>query len=163
VPIFYSAVEVIEMAVQTEKAGKGFYEGVAKKTNNNQLKELFDFLAQEETKHQAIFSELYKTIKESPQTMPYNWEELKLYLAAITESRFFLGKDKAINLVKEAKTPQKAIEQALDFERDTMLFYNEITTIVAEKDRPVVTKIIEQEKSHIRKLQALKSTLSGLK
>ncbi|MDH5185439.1 MAG: ferritin family protein [bacterium] len=158
--VFYSAVEVIEMAIKTEEAGKTFYGGVAKNTDNAKLKELFAFLAGEEEKHKQVFSDLYQTIKESPASVPYDWAEMSLYLKAITDSKFFLGKDKAINLVKEAKTPEQALDFALGFERDTMLFYTEIMTIVSEKNRDLIAKIVAQEKSHIRQLQALKEGLT---
>jgi rubrerythrin len=85
---------------------------------------------------------------------------MSLYLKAITDSRFFLGKDKAINFVKEAKTPEQALDFALGFERDTMLFYIEILTIVSEKNRELISKIVAQEKSHIQQLQALKESLN---
>ena len=158
-PVFYSAVEVIEMAIKTEESGKIFYDEVAKKTNNKDLKQLFEFLAGEEVKHKQIFSDLYQTIKDSPQSIPYNWEEMGLYLKAITESKFFLGEGKAINLVKEAKTPEQSLDFALGFERDTMLFYTEIMSIVAEKNRELVSKIVVQEKSHIRQLQEMKEKM----
>jgi len=158
--IFYSAVEVIEMAIKTEESGMTFYQGVAKKTKNNKLKQLFEFLAGEEIKHKQIFTELYKTIKDSPQSVPYNWEEMSLYLKAITESQFFLGKTKSINLVKVAKTPKHALDFALGFERDTLLFYTEIMSIVTETNRRLVIKIVIQEKNHIRQLQLMKESLT---
>lgn len=158
-PIFYSAVEVIEMAIKTEESGGIFYNGVAKKSKNVKLKQLFEFLAGEEIKHKQIFTALYKTIKESPQSVPYNWDEMGLYLKAITESRFFLGEGKAITLVKAAKTPRQALDFALGFERDTMLFYTEIMIIVAKTNRALVKKIVAQEKNHIRQLQALKENI----
>jgi len=160
VAIFYSAVEVIEMAIKTEDSGTVFYQGVAKKTKNPKLKQLFEFLAGEEIKHKLIFTDLYKTIKDSPQSVPYNWEEMILYLKAITESRFFLGKNKAINLVKSAKTSKQALDSALGFERDTLLFYTEIISIVTETNRRLVEKIVAQEKNHIRQLQLMKESLT---
>jgi rubrerythrin len=160
VAIFYSAVEVIEMAIKTEESGMIFYQGVAKKTKNPKLKQLFEFLAGEEIKHKRIFTDLYTTIKDSPQSVPYNWEEMSLYLKAITESRFFLGKTKSINLVKAAKTPKQALDFALGFERDTLLFYTEIISIVTEKNRRLVGKIVTQEKDHIRQLQLMKESIT---
>lgn len=136
-----------------------FYRGFAKKTKNAKLKQLFEFLAGEELKHKRIFTDLYKTIKDNPKSVPYNWEEMSLYLKAITESRFFLGKTKSINLAKASKTSKQALDFALGFERDTLLFYTEIISIVAVKNRAVVNKIIAQEKGHIRQLQTLKENL----
>ena len=158
--IFYSATEVIEMAIKTEESGMTFYRRFAKKTKNVQLKQLFEFLAGEEVKHKKIFANLYTKIKDSPQSIPYNWEEMSLYLKAITESRFFLSKTKSINLVKEAKTPKQALDFALGFEQDTLLFYTEIVSIVSAANRRLVEKIVAQEKNHIRQLQLMKESLT---
>lgn len=158
--IFYSAIEVVEMAIKTEESGMIFYQGAAKKTKNSKLKQLFEFLAGEEIKHKQIFTDLYTTIKDNPQSVPYNWEEMSLYLKAITESRFFVGKSKSINLIKEAKTPKKALDFALGFERDTLLFYTEIISIVSAANRRLVEKIVAQEKNHIRQLQLMKESLT---
>lgn len=157
--VFYSVVEVIEMAIKTEETGKSFYEGVAKKAKHPELRNLFTYLAGEEAKHRETFADLYQTVKEHPQSLPYNWDEMNLYLKAITESRFFLGKNKAINLVRKAQTPKQALASALEFERDTLLFYEEIMNLVSEKSRAVVEKIIAQEKKHIRQLQALRESI----
>ena len=158
--IFYSATEVIEMAIKTEESGRKFYQGFAKKTKSPKLKQLFEFLASEEIKHKRNFTDLYKTIKDSPQSVPYNWEEMSLYLKAITESRFFLGQTKSINLVKIAKTSKQALDFALGFERDTLLFYTEIISIVSAANRRLVEKIVAQEKNHIRQLQLMKESLT---
>lgn len=151
---------MIEMAIRTEETGKLLYESIARKTKQKELKTLFQFLAGEEAKHKEVFANLYQTTKEKPASVPYNWDEMGLYLKAITESRFFSGENKAINLIKKAKTPKQVLDFVLDFERETMLFYAEVMNIVSEKNRELVNKIIAQEKSHIRQLQALKETLS---
>lgn len=123
-PILYSLIEVIEMAVKTEETGLTYYENTARETKSDALK------ADEEARHRSIFLNLYNRVKELPQTSSYNWEEASQYLKAITDSQFFLGKEKAIIMVKEAKTTTQALEYALQFEKETMLFYQEIRAFV---------------------------------
>jgi len=107
VPNGYSATEIMEMAVETEKGGKLVYETVAAQSTDDGLKNLFSYLADEENKHIYVFESIAKTIKVQPNEVPANWEEVSLYLEAVTESRYFLGKDKALSLAKEAKTPSR--------------------------------------------------------
>jgi rubrerythrin len=156
---FYSAPEVIEMAIKTEETGQIFYTNTAKKTKSKPLAELFKFLAGEEEKHKKTFSGLYKTIKENPQTIPFNWEEVSQYLKAITDSKFFLGSNKAMASISKVKTPKTLLDFAIAFEKETMLFYIEIANFIKEKDKPLVNKIVVQEKEHIRKLSMLKETV----
>jgi rubrerythrin len=157
--IFYSPVEVIEMAVKTEESGQKFYTNTAKKTKPKQLSELFLFLAGEEEKHAKVFRGLYRTTKESPQSIPYNFDDVQRYLQAITDSKFFLGSDKALSYISKVKTSQALLDYALAFEKETMLFYLEIGNLMKDKDKKLVDKIVAQEKEHIRKLSAMKEVI----
>jgi rubrerythrin len=156
---FYSPVEVIEMAVKTEQTGQEFYSNNAKKTKSKQLSELFRFLAGEEEKHAKTFKGLYRTITESPQAIAYNFDDMQLYLKAITDSKFFLGSNKALSYMSKVKTSQALLDYALAFEKETMLFYIEIGNLVKAKDKKIVDKIIAQEKEHIKKLSAMKEVI----
>jgi len=155
-PIFYSPVEVIEMAVRTEKTGQKFYSETAKKTKSKILGALFSFLALEELKHEKTYKKLYNIIKEDPRTMPYNLDEMGLYLQAITDSKFFLGSNKALSAIAKVKTPKALLDYAIQFEKETMLFYIEILNMINSKNKPLVQSIITQEKHHIRKLTSMK-------
>jgi rubrerythrin len=155
--IFYSPVEVIEMAIKTEESGQRFYATTAKKTKSHKLSELFLFLAGEEKKHAKTFKKLYNTIKETPQSIPYDFDEIQQYLKAIIDSIFFLSGSSSY--VSKLTTSQALLDFALAFEKDTLLFYLEITNLVKEKDKKLVEKIIAQEKEHIRKLSAMKEEI----
>ena len=71
----YSGPEVMEMAVQTERGGKLFYDSVAEATDNEALRRLFRFLGEEEVKHIAVFQDIARSLTERPEEMPYHWEE----------------------------------------------------------------------------------------
>ncbi|MCX7785402.1 MAG: ferritin family protein [candidate division WOR-3 bacterium] len=157
--IFYSAVEVIEMAIKTEETGFAFYTDAAKTTRLKSLASLFTQLAQEEKKHKKFFNDLFSIVKRGPATIPFDWEEVGLYLKAITDSKFFLGKDKALSFLKRAKSPKALLDYALAFEKETLLFYHEIKNFVKPEEQDIVSKIIDQEKEHIRKLSQQKYAL----
>ncbi|MBS4016163.1 MAG: ferritin family protein [Candidatus Latescibacteria bacterium] len=158
-PIFYSPIEVIEMAVKTEKTGQEFYISAAKKTKSKVLSQLFNYLAGEEIKHEKTYKKLYNIVKDDPRALPFNLDEMGLYLQAITDSKFFLGSDKALSYIAKVKTPNALLDYALQFEKETMLFYTEILNLVKKRYKPLVDKIIVQEKEHIRKLSAMKESI----
>jgi rubrerythrin len=151
----YSIFEVMEMAVQTEKSGKSFYETVAAQLREDKVKSLFDFLAGQEAQHVQVFEEISRTVKAAPGDEPYDWDEVALYLHAIVQSRYFLNPDKAKQLAAAVTTPAQAIEHALAFETETLLFYHEVVGMVSAANRPAVERLIAEEKSHIRKLAGL--------
>jgi rubrerythrin len=158
-PIFYSPIEVIEMAVKTEKTGQEFYTNAAKKTKSKVLSELFNYLAGEEIKHEKIYKKLYNIVKDDPRALPFDLDEMGLYLQAITDSKFFVGGDKALGYITKVKTANALLDYALQFEKETMLFYNEILNLVKKQYKPLVNKIIVQEKEHIQKLSAMKESI----
>jgi rubrerythrin len=157
--IFYSLNEVLAMAIKIEENGYQIYSQLAKENRNEKLKELFNFLAIEEWRHKETFQNISNKLKTSPYQLPYSWEEVQPYLAAITDSRFFTGEEKVFSLIKNATTEEEIIELALAFEKETLLFYYEILNLVAEEDKPTILKLINEEKNHIKKLKAVKGDL----
>jgi rubrerythrin len=150
----FSVREVVEQAVQTEKTGNEFYSSVAGKfRENHELKELFEVLASQELKHEKIFTELEKQIRDGE---PEGWDEVSLYLKALVDSEFFLGKDKSLSAIKSVNTAAEAIRYALGFERETLLYYHGLRETIKEKG--IIDGIIEEEKKHIVWLNNLKKS-----
>lgn len=160
-PLKYSGPEVMEMAVQTERGGKAFYEEVAGRTEHEELRGLFRFLANEEDKHIATFQQIARSIAERPEEMPYKWDQVVPYINALVRSRYFLGPDKGLALAREADTPRTALEHAIGFEKETLLFYTELLDLVAEQNRPAVRALVAEEKTHVVKLSRLLNSLVG--
>ncbi|HMK50114.1 MAG TPA: ferritin family protein [Thermodesulfovibrionales bacterium] len=152
--IAFSIREVVEQAIQTEKIGNEFYTSMAKKFHEeNELKKLFETLAAQEIKHEHVFLSIKDKIKD---TAPEGWDEVSLYLKAIVDSEFFLGKDKSLSSVKEVHSSVDAIKFALGFERETLLYYYGLRDMVPEKK--IVDQIIQEEKSHIVWLSDLRKS-----
>ncbi|MEO0072007.1 MAG: ferritin family protein [candidate division WOR-3 bacterium] len=158
-PIFYSPVEVIELAVNLEQGGMQFYRTLSQNTQVPTLKKLFTFLAREESKHQRIFKNLYKKIKTDPSALAYDFDEMRLYLKAITDSHFFHSPQSALHKIKTLKSPKKILSYAVDFEKETVLFYLEISKMIKPEDQTLVTEIINQERGHIKKLTEIKESI----
>jgi len=155
----YSIDEVLEMAVQTEKLGQKFYSGMADKfKKDNGLVKLFTTLASKEKVHENTFREL-KDIVAKNGTEPVEWEEVTNYMRAFVESEFFLGGSKSLPAMDHIKTVKDAVKFALGFEKETLLYFWELRSIV--KEREVVDEVINEEKSHIMWLDAFKRGLTG--
>lgn len=150
----FSILEVIEQAVQTEKLGYQFYMFMAEKFAGEQgLNKLFTTLAEKELRHEKAFSELKEVVRVSE---PVGWEEVEQYMRAIVESEFFLGKNKSLPAMENIKTVKDAVDFAIGFEKETLLYFYGIKDAVKEKE--IVDEIINEEKSHIRWLSSFKSS-----
>ena len=153
----FSTREVIEQAVQTERLGCEFYTAMAKRfKENDKLKNLFEMLAVNEQQHEKRFSELKNKIKIKNEEVE-GWEDVSQYLRAIVESEFFLGKNKSLPSLEHVKTIVDALNFALGFEKETLLYYHSLKDIIDEKD--VMNDIIKEEKQHIIWLHELKRSL----
>jgi len=150
----FAAREVIEQAVQTEKLGNEFYTEMAKRfRENSELKKLFETLAAQELRHEMLFAELKSRMKDEE---PEGWDEVSQYLRAIVDSEFFLGKGKSLTSLENVETALAAIDFALGFERETLLYYHTLREVTQENG--IVDEIINEEKRHVVWLNDLRKS-----
>lgn len=152
----FSIREVVEQAVQTEKLGYQFYTTMAEKfkKENEDMNKLFSTLAEKEVRHEKAFSELLGLIGDAE---PEGWEDVSQYMRAVVESEFFLGKNKSLPSMEKIKTVEDAVNFAIGFEKETLLYFYGIKSAVKEKE--IVDEIINEEKSHVMWLSAFRSSL----
>ncbi len=151
----FSIREVLEQAVQTEKLGYQFYTAmVARFKDHEKLVKLFGTLAEKELRHEKTYSEMRDMVGDAE---PDGWEEMSHYLRAIVESEFFMGKNKSLPAMEGIKTVKDAVNYALEFEKETLLYFYGVRDAVREKE--LVDEIINEEKSHIMWLNSFKNAL----
>jgi rubrerythrin len=150
----FQATDVVEMALELEKSGEVFYRTVAAKAPP-QVRTVFEDLAQAEQNHYVAFQKLSKTASGAPLVTEDAWDQYMMYLQATIQSTFFEGADKALTLAEQVTDPQEAIRMAVGFEKETMLFFHDLRDMVAEADKPIVERIIAEEKSHLTLLASM--------
>jgi len=154
----YSINEIMEMAIQTEKLGYQFYTTISEKFKKDDgLVKLFTTLAKKEQTHEKIFTDL-KDLVAKNGTEAVEWAEVSNYMRAFVESQFFLGKGKSLPSMDHLKSVADAVNFALGFEKETLLYFFELRSLVKEKE--LVDKIITEEKSHITWLDAFRKSLT---
>jgi rubrerythrin len=156
--ILLSGEEVFALAMEIEKSGHAFYKTVAEAFDSPTLVELFEFLADQEIAHYRFFEKLSSSI---PQLTidAEEWEETSAYIKATTDSRFFVGEDRAIQLAKTATSPAHAIDLAIGFEKDTLLYFYELVKVTPPESRGAAEQIVEEEKRHVKMLSERKQSL----
>ncbi len=151
----FTVREALEQAIQTERLGYKFYTFMADRFKDSEgLKRLFDILAQKETEHEKTFRGLMERLGETSEE---GWDEVTLYLRAIVESEFFLGKNKSLPSMDGIRDIEDAVHFAIGFEKETLLYFFGIKDAVKEKD--IIDEVINEEKSHIRWLVNFKNGL----
>ena len=151
----FSAAEAIEMAMEIEKNGEVYYNEVVANSTDPEVKALFEDLAIQEQGHYRLFKAMLGKSESVPGLVSDEYDEYKAYLAAALDNALFAGPDKALALAQKAKDKDTALRAALGFEKDTLLFFYDLREIVAEKDRPAIAGVIQEEKKHVRRLAGM--------
>ncbi len=141
----FSVREVVEQAIRTERLGYDFYTSMAERFKEDEnLVDLFDTLAKKELVHEKRFRELYEIIGDDE---PGGWEDVSEYMRAFVESEFFLGSDSALIRMRDIEDIEEAVDFALAFEKETLLYFIGLKRAVKEKE--ILDEIINEEQSHI--------------
>ena len=154
----FAGSEVVELGIQIEKNGRDFYNTLAKQSNILEIKEVFKFLAGEEEKHIKVFRGILdSTRKFEPQGL--DAEEYYAYMAALASEHIFTQENKGEGAAKDVKTDREAIEKAIRFEEDSIVFYAGIKKIVAGYDEKIIEALITQEEGHLKQLLDMKKLI----
>ncbi len=160
-PVRYSAKEVLDMALRIEENGKLFYSLAKDAAKTDKIKELFQFLYNEEVNHTRYFKAIIKdTDKDSaPNQLDPYLEEAYLYLNALADSEVFTSADDGAAFARKVGGEKDALDYAIKAEKDALLFYYELSNFIREKDKSILDEIIKEEKDHLQKLTDIKNKL----
>lgn len=155
----FSGNEIIEMALQIENKGFDFYTEMGVTTKNKSLEELYKWLAAEEGKHINVFEKMRSYMKSLNLPGPYNLQEVMLYFRALIDTKVFPDSKEGNSLLNELKDEIGAIQIAISFEKDTILFFQEMYNLVEVREKDIINKLITEEKGHIFKLLKMKQDI----
>jgi len=151
----FSGCEIVEMAIQIEKNGKEFYSILADRADNPDASGVFKCLASEEDKHIEVFREIFKSVCVYTPKEAYP-EEYFAYMNMLAREYVFTQKNTGIKTAQNIKNYSDGINLGIAFEKDSILFYEGARQVVPEKDKPIIEKLISEEKDHLAKLSGLK-------
>jgi len=159
--IAFSASELINIAVGIERRGIAFYDTMVKSTENAAARDIFRYLADMERMHIHIFQGMLGEADkyQIPETCT---GEYAAYLQALVDSAVFTDDTITSEIATRASSDIEAMELAIGAEKDSILFYYEMREILPQPVQPAVTKIIAEEKSHLRELFELKKKLLAI-
>ncbi|UCE20409.1 MAG: ferritin family protein [Gemmatimonadota bacterium] len=156
--VLFSAREIVEAAVEKERKRKGFYSNVSELSENEEMKDLFRFLTEEEQRHVESFLNIRDRLPEASHTIEYS-EEMQAYMDSVIDDRLYSDIDSK-GFVQKAIDAKNVFRLAIGFEKDAILYFREFLPYLSESDRKVVEELIEQEKGHIRRLSDMKKRMA---
>ncbi|HOO32480.1 MAG TPA: ferritin family protein [Thermotogota bacterium] len=141
--------DLLNVALRIESDGYTTYSRLADE-NEGKLKELFTHLATQERGHQEKFKKIFETV-ETDENSVASWAEDDNagYLMTFAEMSIFPKLSAASN----PETLNDAIDLAVEVEKDSIIFYNDLKVYFT--DKKIIDEVIAEEKKHL--LDLLKS------
>ena len=155
----FRAGDVLGMAVELERQGLSFYQTCLKVAGlDPDIKQVFEFLADQERLHMETFNQMKTRVPDHrlPESYP---GEMRSYLDGFVRKRFFYEHETARNDAAGMQNPFETIAFAVEFEKRSISFYENIKATVRASEIGIIDEIIEQERNHIRRLTELKQEL----
>ena len=146
--------EIIEIAMRLEERGESFYSAAAEQATKAEVQELFEELAVQEQYHRRAFQQMGRGAVELALS-PEQWDQFQAYTGALLKQSLFDRPDGALSQAVEAADEQNALQAALGFEKETLLFFHELRDVVKGPARQTMDRIIEEERRHIQRLSGM--------
>lgn len=143
---FVNAADAAAAAVEIERRGHAFYKSVEEKAEHKTDKEFFAFMAGEELRHEGIFAAMLDRLGGVPLPAGSTDEEYLAYVQGLIDSHvlFMPGQEK--------RMLESPLQEAMQFEKDTLIFFLELEHMVPDSEKKYVRQCAEEERSHLRML-----------
>ena len=145
----FSIREIFDLAIRIEKNGERFYRDAMEKTSNPSLKSLLEWLADQEVEHENWFLERKKMLETKGND--FELEEMgSSILQGILGDQSFSLREADLSKIDSVEA---LIQLAVEFEKDSILFYEMITSLIVDDETSErLNEIIAEENRHIELL-----------
>ncbi|GAB4175027.1 MAG: hypothetical protein Kow00108_10140 [Calditrichia bacterium] len=145
-----NVLDILKNAILMEKKGKAFFESVAKQTQNESVREIFESMAEEELGHIKYLSEHFKNVRDNGKFMPVEKPEDE------DEFSHEIITKKIREEVEAASYEASAINAAMLFEKQAVDFYtSQAEQVKSEEAREVLQWLASWEKTHLKLMEDL--------
>ncbi len=146
----FTLSDIIELAISIEKNGEKTYRKAMENVSDPLLSSMLERLAGDELEHEKWFVSFKKRVE--PTEIDPALEEMgNIMLQGVLGDEAFSIAEADFSKIQNVKA---LLEQSIEFEMDTILFYEMIGAFI-EDDNIIksLTEIIDEENRHVRLLQ----------
>jgi len=148
----FTLADICAIAIQIERNGEKAYRKAAAAARAPEVASVLEMLADDEAKHLSWFEKMdvVETVDIKDDRIARIGRDLLQDMMA--PQTFSLDPKELSNL----DSPQSMLHQSIEFENDTILFYEMLSGFLDnEETRQQLEGIIEEERTHIDKLKAV--------
>jgi rubrerythrin len=142
--------EILDLAIRLEKNGEATYRKAIQSCSDENLKAMLGWMAAEEAEHGAWFSKLKIDLDTGSKNPVLEEMSRQLFEDLVGGQSFSL---RGVDFDKVAD-PDELISIFVEFEKDTILFYEMIAPFIEDGEtRTHLDAIIAEENRHIKRLK----------
>lgn len=146
----FTAGEIFSIAVRIEENGENFYREAQKHTSEPSLRELLEWLAEEEAQHKGYFLNIKGSLSEFKES---DWP------AEVGETILqSMVKDRPLSLeeveISSIRSVDELIQIGLGLEQDSIKFYEFLIAFIENPETlKSIQQILDEERKHVRYLR----------
>ena len=140
---FTNAADIITAAIEIERRGFTFYEQAAACAEQKEDKDFFLLLAKEEKRHEKFFSNMLVRIGGLELPAGSCTGEYFEYVDLLLNTHCLFLADKQEALLADP------FREAMNFEKDTILFFSAMRRLIASAEASHIDACIEEEQRHL--------------
>ncbi len=154
----FNTGDILRFAMRIEEDGEMFYHKAALNAETKEVRDFFNFMADEEARHRTVFEGILKTVDVNPPAESFSGEYAGYLRDYIDGKTVFTGKDKQ-RVMSETLSPLEAVRFAMGREIDSILYYHESKQFIDRKHYAEIDRIIDEERKHFVKLVGMEKKL----
>ncbi len=156
----FDATDIVQFAVRIEENGANFYRFAVQLTKDDDVKKIFERLAEEEVKHGKTFSKIFAAMEKTPPPPELFEGEYGAYLRSYVDNAIIFKKEALDQELALVKNTVGALDFAIRRELDSITYYHEIKALLGSGNADAVDRIIAEERKHYCILTDLKEKFS---
>jgi rubrerythrin len=143
----FTLAEVYDLGIGIEKNGEKFYRDALKQAWSAPIADMLKLLAEEEVKHVDFFVKRMDAVKQGREN-PFLDEMGTSMLKDILGNQTFSLKEADVSKIRSVN---ELVVLAIEFEKDTILFYEMIGSFMTDETvRRELEEIMEEEERHVK-------------
>jgi rubrerythrin len=157
----FSPQEILKIAIKVEENGKKLYEALEKKTGNDNVRQVWAYLKDQEEIHRKTFSMMLDNIGDYI-VYEFSPGEYDAYIKAIAGGYIFIEELMEKKIKEGFNSDLEAVDFGIYIEKESILTYSALHQYVLPEKHPILDRVIDEEKNHLVKLTVLKDKIKGI-
>jgi rubrerythrin len=143
----FTLAEVYDLGIRIERNGEKFYRDALKQAWSAPIADMLKLLAEEEVKHVDFFVKRMDAVAQKREN-PFLDEMGTSMLKDIVADQTFSLKEADVSKIRSV---DELVALAIEFEKDTILFYEMVGSFMTDEEaQRELKEIVEEEERHVR-------------